>query len=379
VAQALDQPSGRTGVDAQAVEADLRELWRREAASLGSPVTRLRTLNLVVMAGEHWNEILREALSAIPSRRPARVVVLAADSEAGEGVMRAEVDIHSAEIGGAERQVCGEEITLRYSPTASRALAGAVLPLLVQDLPTYLWWAEPGNPLQSQVFEDLGQYCDRTIVDSGIAPPPGFGFLQDLGRLAVERRAVTFADLTWNRLYPWRELTAQLFDGAETRDALDQITTVELAYDSEPGGSMGASQALLYVAWLAGRMGWRPTAARTRGSEREIWFDAPRGDVSVQLLANQIAGGSEGGLNAVTFACGPQDQTTNVLLRCADDLSVIESMVELPLIGQRRRITRFHRLSLADAVLDELDARQADEVFAEALAVVASMPERLGR
>jgi hypothetical protein len=67
-----------------------------------------------------------------------------------------------------------------------------------------------------------------------------------------------------------------------------------------------------------------------------------------------------------------------VLLRCADDLTSIESRVELPLSIERRRITRYERPSTAEVLLDELDTRHADEVLREALEVVAKIPERVG-
>jgi hypothetical protein len=163
------------------------------------------------------------------------------------------------------------------------------------------------------------------------------------------------------------------------RDYIYQLTALEVAYEGDAGDAIGMTQALLYISWLAGRLGWRPAAARVRPTEREIWFEAPHGDVSVRILGGEQPAGGGGGLLAVTFAAGPEDQPTNLLLRCADDASYIESNVEIPFVGERRRITRYSRPTVAEVLLDELDSRHTDEVYLEAMAVVGALPERLGR
>ena len=368
------------GVDAQQVETALRDLWRREAASSGVAVTRLRTLNLVIAAGESAaDDDVQQTLHWIATRHPSRVVVLATTREEQPDGIQTSVQIRSALGEAADRQVCSEEVTLTAGPSTASLLPGATLPLLVQDLPTYLWWWEPGDPMASPLFEALSHPCDRTIVDSGAVPAPGLAFLRRLAQRTAERREHAFADLNWNRLYPWRELTAQLFVSSDTRDSLDQITSVEVAYHGSDKSAGGPTQALLYIAWLAGRLDWRPTAARSRGNEREIWFDRAQGDVSARILAGESTPGQGNGLAGVQLIGGTEDQSTHLVLELAEDGSFIASTSDLPLSIERRRITRYTRPSTADVLLDELDSRHRDDVLVEALAVIAAMPDRIER
>jgi glucose-6-phosphate dehydrogenase assembly protein OpcA len=74
--------------------------------------------------------------------------------------------------------------------------------------------------------------------------------------------------LNWARLTPWRELTAELFDDPLRRPLLRHVHTLQVGYASyRPDGTDGrpresqVAAALLYVGWLAGRLGWTLSGA----------------------------------------------------------------------------------------------------------------------
>lgn len=360
-----------SGVDAQRIEAELRDLWRREAAQSGAPITRLRTLNLVVFARSSDDDNVREALESLPQRHPARVVVIESGAGSGDGIT-AIARIRTGATDSMDARNSGEEIVLTAGTDAAHLLSGAALPLLIPDLPTFLWWAAPGDPFSDARFEDLSHFVDRTIVDTAQGPG-GIRLLRSLAAHAADRTSHVFADLSWNRIYAWRELTAQFFDSPDLRDALDSITSVEVAF-AAVDEVWGLSQAGLYIAWLAGRLGWEPTAARSRTGEREIWFDRAGGDLSVRIMSADM---QARGLVAVQITSGTGDNEKHLLIRCGEGGSYLESTAELPLSIERRRITRFSAPSTAEVLLDELDARHRDEVLDEALGVVRRLPTRL--
>lgn len=359
-----------SGVDAQRIEAELRDLWRREAAQSGAPMARLRTLNLVVFAERADDESVRATLEELPERHPARVVVIESGAGAHEGIT-AVARIRTGPADSPETRNSGEEIVLTAGSDAAHLLSGAALPLLMPDLPTFLWWAAPGDPFSDARFEDLSHFVDRTIIDTAQGPG-GVRLLRSLADHAADRTAHAFADLNWNRIYAWREITAQFFDTPDLRDAVDDILSVEIAY-AAADEVWGLSQATLYVCWLAGRLGWEPTAGRSRPGEREIWFDRSGGDLSARIMSAEM---QTRGLVAVQLTSGTGDDEKHLLIRCGEGGSYLESSAELPLSIERRRITRFSPPSTSEVLLDELDVRHRDEVLEEALGVIRRLPVR---
>src|SRR4030065_67688 len=87
------------------------------------------------------------------------------------------------------KQVCSEQITLRASGPAVGELHSTVVPLLVPDLPVFLWWHEEPS-LGSHLFQELLETSDRLIVDSAdFAPESAASSLA-----ALERRALGGAE-----------------------------------------------------------------------------------------------------------------------------------------------------------------------------------------
>ena len=153
-----------SGVDAQRIEEELRDLWRREAAQSGAPITRLRTLNLVVFAESADEDTVRDALETLPGRHPARVVVIESDAGRHDGIT-AVARIRTGVTDSVDARNSGEEIVLTAGADAAHLLSGAALPLLIPDLPTFLWWAAPGDPFSDARFEDLKFIRPRLIPE----------------------------------------------------------------------------------------------------------------------------------------------------------------------------------------------------------------------
>ena len=141
-----------------------------------------------------------------------------------------------------------------------------VAPLLIHDLPTFVWW--PGDPpLRNPIFEQLVEMGDRLIVDSS-----DFGdLLTGLRRLSNLRRRSGVGDLAWGRLAWWQELSAQFFDAPRFRRFLPNLSRLHVRYSSAPATADAAAadddvapgcasplvQALLYAGWIATRLGWK--------------------------------------------------------------------------------------------------------------------------
>src|SRR5688572_2547828 len=135
-------------VGVEYVEAQLEELWHEvaEAAQIGGGVqgvTATHVLNVVVRAeNEEAGEAYLRDVEAVTGRHPNRTVVMVADAEAEQEEMpvQAWVSIRCQLPPGGGRQVCAEEVTVKACGDAVRQMPAAVIPILVPDLPVFLWW-----------------------------------------------------------------------------------------------------------------------------------------------------------------------------------------------------------------------------------------------
>jgi glucose-6-phosphate dehydrogenase assembly protein OpcA len=253
--------------DAAPTPHSLRETWRSDTRGIGGLESELvklehglalaqaegetrlpaRTsvLNLVVyVKNETELEQASDTVLNLAGRHPSRAIyVMPGASKSGE--VEAELRAHALPRSEGIEQIFVEEIRLRTGALRPGNLPELLSPLLIADLPTYAWCHELSGE-SSAVLAALAELADQVVVNSAAAPDP-VAALRTLGPFGRQ-----IIDFTWLRLLPWCELTAQFFDSESARRHLDQITTLQIEYS----GSMAAS--VLYVGWLADRLGWEP-------------------------------------------------------------------------------------------------------------------------
>ena len=250
--------SGRD-VQLRAVAAELSrvhaELSHSETGDREHPRPRNCVLNLIVAVGDEEREDSAEqVISAIATGHPLRAIVLHSNAEDGER-LDAEIKAEAHHlVRGASVQL--EQVTLDVHGLAGMHPASLVEPLLVPDVPTYLWWTG-SPPLDEPALHDALNACDALIVDSAHFADRVRSFL-DLAALAERiRDRVGFVDLQWARQKPWRETVAQLFAPGGRRPQLRGLHRVMLECVGQGAGNR--VPAILFAGWLAAALGWRPT------------------------------------------------------------------------------------------------------------------------
>ncbi len=268
-------------VDVAAVERELAALWKAAVGSQaesGAPaVMHACLLNLVVCCrGEEEASRAGPVLVEVTRARPSRILVCVADPAAPGRDLRASISARCAYAPGGARQVCCEQVVLTAGPAAEARLPGALLPLLVHDLPVVAWWpgiADLASPLAGRLLAE----ADLLLVDSRRFPDTASA----LRRLAEAPCPVT--DLAWMGMRGWREMTAGMFDGVATESYPGRLERIVVEH--APGGARGSgpcSEALLLGSWAASRLGWRPAASP--GAQR-----APTAGAAVALPARVVA------------------------------------------------------------------------------------------
>src|SRR5262245_826248 len=294
----------RVHIDVRAIERELSDLWKQLAEDANDAhqqaVTRTCVLNLIVVTGGgRAAEYATATVARLTERHPNRAFVISAAPSAHKDVLEAWAQMHCQMPGPGRPQVCGEQITIAAHGAAVDRVAGTLLPLLVPDVPVMLWWPR-GEPVGDPRFLKFADIVDRVIVDSATFAAPEAGLARMAALLnpdpstpfdpaqgnssgGAEGRGdhdgvpsgagTTISDLSWSRLTPWRELTAQFFDAPALVSHLAEITRVTVDYEARAGAAADRSQALLLLGWLAARLGWRTTGPPS----------PPPGDTTLQL------------------------------------------------------------------------------------------------
>jgi glucose-6-phosphate dehydrogenase assembly protein OpcA len=263
--------------DAMSVEAIEHELaWRRTSEG-DPPDARACVVNVMVVTSEEFASAIDCVVSDLSSRHPSRTILVISDPDEAEANLEISLSTFCGIERGADR-ICAEQITVHVEGPPAEHLESLAGPLLIPDLPAFLWYPNATLPDQSSGMLSL---TNRLILDSGPAEDHE-AFLRaafDLCRTGVP----AVADLQWTALSLWRALVADLFTPPERAGDLPEITRVEVQY-----GSAGESQALLLAGWLASALDWRPEQTSKTESVRKLYLSAPSGMVTIDLHQDNL-------------------------------------------------------------------------------------------
>jgi glucose-6-phosphate dehydrogenase assembly protein OpcA len=250
---------------------------------------RLAVLNLVAACVDPESaDTAAQAVGRLGAKHPVRAIIVLADPQR-KSQMEADLSLQCSALDAT--QMCAEQVRMFVGGEAAYHLASVVTPLLVPDIPTYLWLV--GSPPLQQAFgQDAVAICERLILDSG-AYDDDAGALRLLAdELEAVGDALAVSDIAWERTRTWRQLIAQSFDGQAMRRFLHGITRVEV----ESSGDRVTAQAWLLAGWMASRLGWKAASDQPR----VVTMSHPVEDVPAPNLAR------------VTLQCSAGDQTALV-------------------------------------------------------------------
>lgn len=262
------------GVDVGKLEKELGAMWRETTTAQGREddggearsVTRACVLNLLVYTTEQEGRAkVDELLDEVTEQNPCRALILVVNREAEAAKLEAYVSSRCRMLGASTKQICGEQITFEAGGPVVNTVASAIAPLLVPDVPTFLWWKDIPHG-EDKLFNQMTAMADRVVIDSATFDHPH----RDLLRLAqvIGERAPTLrvSDLEWGRLTSWRTLIASFWDVAGYRFYLDRIDRVRIEYGrAEVAADEIPPATLLLTGWLAARLGWEIDPSELHG------------------------------------------------------------------------------------------------------------------
>jgi glucose-6-phosphate dehydrogenase assembly protein OpcA len=269
----IGEPRQAPGGGRMSVAQIEHELGKLRTNDDGTLALRSSVLNLIVVTDEESAPEITDSVSKLAGRHPARAVVFIADPE-GESNVDVRLSAFCNVRGGSSAQVCAEQVTIHAEGPPAMHLESFAGPLLVPDLPVFLWYPGEFSP-RSQEFAAMAELADRIIVDSA-ASESHEACLREIAALIEAPEMPAIGDLQWVGLSPWRSLLADTFDAPERAGDLEKIACVEVLY--APGGE---NRALLLVGWLASTLGWKPESRN--GVGQTIEFTGPSGRIIVDL------------------------------------------------------------------------------------------------
>lgn len=250
-------------LDVDAVEQVLAGLWHNTfvepAESDNDAVMRARTANLMVfLTSDAALAQTQDTIRELAVIHPCRALIMLADRD-GPNL---DIEMFVAASCQSDRrsqkaELCCEEVTLVARGHFTSELPSAALPLLVPDLPVFLWWHDLER-LSDDCFQPLSSAAERLVIDSVDLAAMNTD-LATIERLLSQKGndAIAVSDINWARLTSWRALLASFYDVQEYLPALTDLERVAINYtapESNPNGI--ATQALLIAGWLASRLHW---------------------------------------------------------------------------------------------------------------------------
>lgn len=281
-------------LDVEAVERVLAGLWQQtpggEQEEGEEAIMRARAADLMVfLTNEQTLEETHQTIRDLALAHPCRALVMLADRD-GES---RDIEMYVSAFSHGQRrskkaELCCEEVTFVARGGFTSELPSAVIPLLVPDLPVFLWWRDLQR-LDDQSFQPLAQVADRLVIDS-VNLSRLDSDLVAIARLfdRQDNEAIAVSDVNWARLTSWRALLANFYDVTEYRSALAHLEHVRIEYVApESSVEAVASQALLTAGWLASRLGWVIDPRSTKQDE-ELSFECRQNGRPIMLALKRV-------------------------------------------------------------------------------------------
>jgi glucose-6-phosphate dehydrogenase assembly protein OpcA len=379
---------GKT-LDVEVVEQELDALWHDSTGAARSqpadvderpddetPVLRARAANLLVYVSDDTSlEEVHQLLQELTAVHPSRVLTMFGETGAPDNDIEMFVSaLSQKEKAGGQKRLCCEEVTLKAQGSFVSELPSAALPLLVSDLPTFLWWRSVVDSSQ-KVFRNLLHASDRLIIDSVEFAKPVTELL-GINQIFQQEfeTPVGISDLNWARLTSWRGLLADFYDVAEYRAALEGIDNVRISYAApRMDANAIAPQALLMAGWLASRLQWamKDEPATAKGERTQFEFSHERGGtITVELLHVKQKGINPGRLASVELQS--QDGSAFKVERSAD-LQRVLTEARLGTNVERGRVLPVRNRSTAQLLSREMEILCNDQIYQEAISMAAEM------
>lgn len=354
--------------DLSKVDARLADLYRRavgaEDTGLAVPIVKTVLSNLIVYASTE-NEAAEAVrnVGEITGRHPSRAIIVdTVPTHPGE--QPATVSVVCGITQRGDRQLCGEIIRIHAHETEV-GLAGMVMPLLVGDVPVFLWISGE-IPNQEFNFNELLFIANYLILDSRRVSD----LRNVVDYLPNDDSDPMLIDICWSSLQLWREYTAQHFDPPAMREYITGIDKIDIKYTSKE-----INAPILFASWLIERIGLE--ISRVHKDNDVHYIEAARDNMhakitlspeNIDIISNQ--------LTSVVIRSQLNENTATFVTQSisSSELTLSE---ECPGVCLLPRVLEIPNATEAALVSEALETYRRDEVYEASLKIAVEIINRL--
>ena len=371
----------QSAINVGAIERELTSLWQQASEHEDGGIMRASTLNLLVfVTGETEVAKLDDTLTEVTAAHPSRAILIIADRQSQESALAAQVTSRCTRPTATSKQVCCEQVTITATGSQVAEVPSAVAPLLISDLPVYLWWSAVPRITDKVTFRRLADLSDRVIIDSADFNDPHGDVASMAAVLRETPRWTAISDLNWARLTAWRALLSSFYDVSEYRPLMAALNHVVIEYSPASAGAEVLSPRALWLGgWLASRLGWRlESGSRDRGGGSLV-FEFEKDNRKVTLEFAQTRREIEPGRIAMVTIKTAADESASFSVRRSSDARRIETVV---VRGEERiaqRVLSYESLSESELIGRELEILGHDRVYEQAVLAAGEMIQAVSR
>lgn len=343
------------------IERELNRLWHDTISQAQGRQVPVRTsvLNLVISGDgtTSTEENLNDTVGQLLRQYPLRAIVLRAQADAPEAGLNTSINAYCYTDPKEKTQVCCEQVLVDVLGEPAYHLRNVVGPLLIPDLPVYLWHI--GQPdFDSNAFMEIAEVAHKLVIDTASfqITPDKLRAISEFSR--VERQKTAVSDLNWIRLYPWFEVVARFFDDSSLVPHLFGTKELLIEYAAnDPVQAHNAAQAALLGGWLFARLEQKPEHVSIKavrhdelrdGSTFSFCLETEHGGESARFCIDRI---DDNPMHAKAWG-SLQDET------------IIDEAVSLP------------ERALSEVLASALESPSADLDYIESLDIAAQVLEQ---
>jgi glucose-6-phosphate dehydrogenase assembly protein OpcA len=366
------------GVDIAKIEKQLAAMWHEtnppaatDAAS-DYAVSRACALNLIIYTSARENcSAIYKLLDEVSAQHPGRTFLIVADRDATLPSLESDAGLICRKLGGGNKAVCNEQITFWAGGPALSSAASAIAPLLVPDVPVFLWWKDPPD-YKDDLWTDLALMSDRIVVDS-----EHFSDIVDdfnsLKELVLKKDAdIRLTDLNWGRLTTWRSLIAGFWDIPSYRSELDNIERASIGFNPDSNLRSGSSaKPLLLAGWLATRLGWKFESTDASGDQTCYTFDRLNRKITIEMAPSRSGPQCKGLVTSLSFTA--RGGSAEFTVRLSDDARRLTTEAHIDGQMTAGRTLSYEARSEGQRLSSELSFLNRDAVFENSVVVAAEL------
>jgi glucose-6-phosphate dehydrogenase assembly protein OpcA len=352
-----------------------KSVWTSGTAAIASTTSHVCFSNLLIYTEDPDDqEKITEIIAEFVIKHPCRTILIFAQPKSTESKLEASLFTHTSNPKGNRKIIACDQINLKVSGASVKEIPSAVQPLLVPDLPVYLWWRGVFLP-QKLLLEQMLAYVNRFIYDGVTWTDLHYTVPQVSDLIQKHKENVGFSNFNWSRLRPWREYSADFFDSGIFEQELYDINRVRVEFMALPGQEEGYQyRALLFVAWLAVQLDWEPVQGKPGTDVALIQFKNSKGEkIETELVMTPQSTPTSRGFQKVVMGIQKNNNLEEFIVQRDHDLHLMTlSHKEKDTVSILRKVPHIDS-SAAELLYRELGRRIHNRVFEKSFGMASRL------